>query len=156
MKKHIKLYSFLLFFFTSVGISQAQSTDAADSSNQEGVEQQSDNALGHPGNFNGNNENSGSTDGQSSTTPPNTDNELLNAIINNNNAPQPERVKGTRLPNEYSSGRTGGQYSFSQNPATAKPKTETPAQNHNPDYGNGFVDDQNKAPETQPQTGDTK
>ncbi|MGZ5282619.1 MAG: hypothetical protein ACXWDO_05530 [Bacteroidia bacterium] len=138
MKIIIKISSFLLLFFASVSYSFGQATNTEDTVQQENTSIESedpnkDKALDKPGVIDFTRNESGSEGGQAGNTDSSqkySENELLNNIISNNNIPEPDRVKGTRLPNEYASGRTGGQFSFSQNPATVIIKRK-------PDLNNG-------------------
>ncbi len=130
MKMHIKLPFLILFFFATITYSNAQTTDSLQ---QDGnaVETEQSQETNSPGDMNiSGDRKSASTSGTtgSETPPENTDNEYLNAIINNNNnnASQPaERVKGTRAPNEYSSGRSGGQYNIIRPASISKPTSSS-------------------------------
>jgi hypothetical protein len=110
MIRNIKVIFALLFFLAGFNLSYGQTTDSQDSTNQNSnapeLNQQQNagensttvDTTIHTPQLNGVNEGNSTIDRSGN-------------IIPNNNTEPTERVKGTRAPNEYPSGRSGGQYS---------------------------------------------
>jgi len=112
MKKHIKLVPILLFFLAAVNYSYGQTANNPDSSTQQNNAGTEINQQNNDGNTAGNNAvdtttHTGQLNGMENG---NFTIDKSGNMVPNSGTEQIETTVGKRKPNEYSSGRSGGQY----------------------------------------------
>jgi hypothetical protein len=130
MSQYIKALFICAIFFSTINLSYGQSAKPQDTTQQSST---ADTAV-QENNTDENMVIAGDSSGASTGSYGSATQETYTQPAPPTNTYQPERVNGTRAPNEYSSGRSGGQYNHPKPVLYKKPaQTTTPP----PATGNG-------------------